>query len=150
VIALQDVAGTIYWSWHIWVVNYDPNTEKTWTNPNNTAYTFMDRNLGANEATLSLASHGLFYQWDRKDPFPSGTKGTAGYAALSHFKGMYTKQYGDPEHFTADDVLESIREPTDFISATRPSPIEGGYNSKREGNWLKNIILRFQWSPTWT
>jgi hypothetical protein len=88
VIAIKGAnTGTIYWSWHIWVVNYDPNKDGTWTNPNNPNYTFMDRNLGATDNQLNVESVGLTYQWGRKDPFPSGCPGAAGYTALSLFKG---------------------------------------------------------------
>jgi hypothetical protein len=116
VIALKDAAGTIYWSWHIWVVNYDPNTEGTWTNPNNTDYTFMDRNLGATAAELSLKGRGLFYQWGRKDPFPGGKEGTAGYAALSNFTGINGTAVRVSSTSTAAALLESIRKPTTFFS----------------------------------
>jgi hypothetical protein len=122
VVALKDVAGIIYWSWHIWVTDY--NGSITWTNPNNTTYTFMDRNLGATEAALSLAGRGLFYQWGRKDPFPGGESGTAGHAALDKFYGM--PDAGSPEVVKvtntatnaagiADGILESIRKPTTFF-----------------------------------
>ena len=63
--------GSVVWSYHIWVTDMD--LTKTWTpNYGSTASkrTFMDRNLGATENTLSVASRGLFYQWGRKDPFP--------------------------------------------------------------------------------
>ncbi|MCI1785929.1 MAG: fibrobacter succinogenes major paralogous domain-containing protein [Bacteroidales bacterium] len=68
-------SGTILWSWHIWVTDYDPdNGGKTYsvTNKGNPActYVFMDRNLGA---TSTMAGNdgtiGLQYQWGRKDPF---------------------------------------------------------------------------------
>jgi hypothetical protein len=100
VIALKDAAGTIYWSWHIWVINDDPTKD---------GYTYMDRNLGATEAELSPAGWGLQYQWNRKDPFPSGRVGTAGYDALGSFNNASTIN-----HTSATDagILESIRNPT--------------------------------------
>ena len=48
VIAMK-VNGKIYWSWHIWCTDYDPNLEEGQQEFN--GYTWMDRNLGA---TLSL------------------------------------------------------------------------------------------------
>ena len=69
-IALKQ-GGVTVWSYHIWVT--DMALTNTWT-PNYgstaTKKTFMDRNLGATENTLSVNSRGLFYQWGRKDPFP--------------------------------------------------------------------------------
>jgi hypothetical protein len=120
VVALKDNDGTIYWSWHIWVTD-DP-TANTWTN---NGYTFMDRNLGATDNQLNLASRGLFYQWGRKDPFPGGKAGTAGYAALSRFKGMpdagnttvaYVANKLKNVDGVAAGIVQSIRQPTTFFS----------------------------------
>jgi hypothetical protein len=118
VIALKS-GNTIYWSWHIWVTAYNPNTGATWTN---NGYTFMDRNLGATEAALSLAGRGLFYQWGRKDPFPGGKEGTAGYAALDKFFGIDQAGAGGTasvtvsnENTKAAGIVESIRKPTTFF-----------------------------------
>ena len=80
-IAAKDAAGTVLWSWHIWI----PATEVT-------ASTFggivnnpmMDRNLGAlvaaeaGEAEPDILSYGLFYTWGRKDPFPAPNVKTSG------------------------------------------------------------------------
>lgn len=70
VIGAYDAGGTMIWSWHIWAVNYNPETSKVLFN----GYNMMDRNLGAlandNSTTDKiLASYGLYYQWGRKDPF---------------------------------------------------------------------------------
>jgi hypothetical protein len=68
-------SGTILWSWHIWVTDYDPdNGGKTYsvTNTGSPActYVFMDRNLGATSAKAGdNGTIGLEYQWGRKDPF---------------------------------------------------------------------------------
>ena len=77
VIAAYDINSQILWSWHIWVTDYDPDTEsngRTYTiiNEANVPYTFMDRNLGALSATAGdPGTFGLSYQWGRKDPFPT-------------------------------------------------------------------------------
>lgn len=70
------VDGKIKWSWHIWVTEpvgqgTDPETGLTW----------MDRNLGAKSDTPLvngaydeaqwIKTLGLYYQWGRKDAFPS-------------------------------------------------------------------------------
>jgi hypothetical protein len=60
-----DTGQTPVWSYHIWVTDYDPAVN-TWTN---NSFTFMDRNLGATEAGLTVAARGFFYQWGRKDLF---------------------------------------------------------------------------------
>jgi hypothetical protein len=122
VIVIKGANGTIYWSWHIWVVDYDPDEDSddvrnegwTWTNPNNPAYTFMDRNLGATDNRFNPASVGLMYQWGRKDPFPSGIAGAAGYAYAGYFKDeqidRMTTTSGN-ERNIRDVILESIRKP---------------------------------------
>ena len=66
-IAVKDAMGAILWSWHIWVVDFDPvATQQKYIS----GATMMDRNLGAlNVISGDVASYGLFYQWGRKDPF---------------------------------------------------------------------------------
>ena len=66
-IAAKDADGTILWSWHIWVADYDPvQTQQTYA----TGAIMMDRNLGATSVIPgTVESYGFFYQWGRKDPF---------------------------------------------------------------------------------
>lgn len=65
VIAAKDAAGTILWSWHIWLTD-QPEEQEYYNN----AGTMMDRNLGATSATPGdVGALGLLYQWGRKDPF---------------------------------------------------------------------------------
>lgn len=114
VVALYDVSSnTIHWSWHIWAIDYDPGAA-TWTN---NGYTFMDRYLGATEAALSLAGRGLLYQWGRKDPFPGGKAGMAGYAALNKFTGL--SGVANPitgVNTAAEGITKSIQNPTFFYT----------------------------------
>lgn len=74
VVAACNADGQILWSWHLWVTAYDP-AKSLYTTPANasgTTWTFMDRNLGATTpAPESFDSHGMIYQWGRKDPFTS-------------------------------------------------------------------------------
>ena len=75
-------SGDILWSWHIWVTDADLDAHlQTWTVHADAAQyssyrdpQLMDRNLGAlTTADFSESgtneSHGLHYQWGRKDPF---------------------------------------------------------------------------------
>ena len=83
------------WSWHLWVTDYNPYVEMTpvdgtyiygvpggeihryvdngitlWGVGGDYARAFMmDRNLGANAVTGDYISHGMYYQYGRKDPF---------------------------------------------------------------------------------
>lgn len=69
VIALM-ANGTIVWSWHIWVTDYDPSA--TFGQSKIGEFTLMDRNIGAlNKTPGDINSQGLSYEWGRKDPFPS-------------------------------------------------------------------------------
>jgi len=81
------IGDDIRWSWHLWVTDYVPKDLVTTvpakyavTNGNVYAYdnsgdgktdfVFMDRNLGALNATVgNVGSKGLYYQGGRKDPF---------------------------------------------------------------------------------
>lgn len=75
-IAAKDADGKIVWSWHIWVVDYDPAMENNQYNSNGRSYKVMDRVLGASQSvpdyndlygTWELAA-GMLYQWGRKEP----------------------------------------------------------------------------------
>ena len=66
-IAALDEAGIIIWSWHIWFLGEEIAELKT-----SGGVIVMDRNLGATSLDPELPeSHGLLYQWGRKDPFPA-------------------------------------------------------------------------------
>ena len=65
VIAAKNSAGTVLWSWHIWMTD-QPKGQVYYRG----AGTMMDRNLGATDTTPgSVKALGLLYQWGRKDPF---------------------------------------------------------------------------------
>lgn len=74
VVAVRNQYGQIKWSWHIWVTDYNPETDETGQHQVN-GFVIMDRNLGAMSATLSATNAsgvvGNYYQWGRKDPFPT-------------------------------------------------------------------------------
>ena len=67
--------ATLLWSWNIWAAEgYDPEA----TAVNADGNVFMDRNLGAVISGLGATGSyepagavGNYYQWGRKDPFPS-------------------------------------------------------------------------------
>jgi len=77
------VNSQVYWSFHIWVTEYNPYEAAGQKLYNMTVspYTktvFMDRNLGAltNVNETNGESRGLYYQFGRKDPFPRGNNWT--------------------------------------------------------------------------
>ena len=102
-----DGTGTLLWSWHIWVTDYNPDPtgnatvltpavkrKQKYTYNNSNQPPMMDRNLGA-IAGFTLAdppkdvldmskANGLDYQWGRKDPFV----GSYSAVAVSVIKGL--------------------------------------------------------------
>lgn len=67
VVAAHNAAGTIVWSWHIWMTDR-PQEIQCLRNGS----VIMDRNLGATESKPGddyYRTFGLLYQWGRKDPF---------------------------------------------------------------------------------
>lgn len=91
-VAAIDADGKTLWSWHIWVTDFDPDAS-AYTTPANeygTTWTFMDRNLGALSASPDdgFATHGLIYQWGRKDPFPAPTGETLLDENYNYIDGM--------------------------------------------------------------
>lgn len=66
VIAATGADGRIIWSWHIWHPSA-PIEELR----NVTGSMMMNMNLGALDCSENkISSHGMLYQWGRKDPFP--------------------------------------------------------------------------------
>ena len=126
VIAVKDAYGTILWSWHIWVVDEEINSEE------GGGLIWMDRNLGAlNNTPGDINNRGLLYQWGRKDPFlPS----RAAYM-VTEFDNIaaanrYNNEVGDGSaqwnyNHPMRNVMEApgnmeyaVRRPTDFLTSS--------------------------------
>lgn len=124
VIALT-VDGEVRWSWHLWVTDYNPdkdlqsNNLKTGPNivdggklyryKNNTGDNiFMDRNLGANSAdkTKGKETHGMYYQWGKKDPMP-------GFAPPNYFPETL---FDLPAEYRENNLAYSIEFPDEYIN----------------------------------
>lgn len=98
VVAIKNSSDEILWSWHIWVVNYDPEDGKYISNDK----TFMERNLGAlNNTKGDIGSKGLLYQWGRKDPF-AGSNSVNGNVAATVYKT--SSSFSFSPIFTPGDV----------------------------------------------
>lgn len=111
------VDDIIRWSWHLWVTDYNPDT-----NPIEGANgaLLMDRNLGASTATAgNIGAHGLLYQWGRKDPFP-------GVASVSQSTTSHNLYKIDGSlvnlNFTtvsvADNLVNSVLNPLTFYTSS--------------------------------
>ncbi|MBP1593049.1 MAG: hypothetical protein H6Q12_67 [Bacteroidetes bacterium] len=88
-ICVKNPAGTILWSWHIWVTDYQPSLPMGGTTYNYNGKTWMDRNVGATSETGGTAI-GLMYEFGRKDPFPGGD-GTTGTAVRKIYDALGTQ-----------------------------------------------------------
>lgn len=145
VVAVKDRSGNVLWSWHIWKTHFSlaeipMQTYKT--NPrimNPSLYynglvsrnlIMMDRNVGA-EAEILYNSDteekvlGLFYQFGRKDPFPSG-KNKRGEISIYDKDGNhldepalrrdnYIKKNSSISTETANIIAYAIAHPLTFI-----------------------------------
>jgi uncharacterized protein (TIGR02145 family) len=112
----------IVWSYHIWVTGYVPEDEKTTSTKS--GLTFMSRNLGALANDLSTDAYGLYYQWGRKDPFPSveNPGGVDGAITLTDTSSDIGK------------VSYSIQHPATFIFASA-SPHDWHYAARQDDLW---------------
>ena len=116
-IAAYNNQDEIVWSWHIWVTENEPanvsnavvystyawNERQIFTNVRVPGYAIMSCNLGAlkNEPAsvdvLDPETHGMLYQWGRKDPFPPAN--TTG-ANDSDYSDTYTGEHYDNDNKT--------------------------------------------------
>lgn len=101
-LAAKNDLGDIIWSWHIWI----PSTTVADIDAGFAGEkAIMDRNLGALVVTpttgTTLASHGLFYQWGRKDPL--GGEKIKGQPSMNKYVEV-----------AAADMGASIKNPTIF------------------------------------
>lgn len=114
VIAVKGADGKVKWSWHIWVTDYDPSVEVG----QNTSggYIFMDRNLGAKSTTPSFEGIdvvGNYYQYGRKDPFPTKNIGWTQVQAYNAAGENITRTTGN-----ATSLVNMIQQP--FMWANTP------------------------------
>ncbi|MBB4037886.1 hypothetical protein GGR21_003807 [Dysgonomonas hofstadii] len=121
------IGGITYWSWHIWVTDYDPETEYKSYN----GLQFMDRCLGATNATFgALGAMGLLYQWGRKDPFPGAATTTS-----STEKVLYS--YVDMIHptVTKSDISTLPVTYNNNLRASIKAPLTFYYSNGSLGDW---------------
>lgn len=94
----------ILWSWHLWVSDFDPNNNDV-DRHGFRHYQFLDRNLGAlTDDASDPKSFGFYYQWGRKDPFPSA------------------KSFGSKEFI---DIFDEYGNKTEIKTESRPGSWDG-------------------------
>ena len=109
-IAVKDASDNILWSWHIWVVDFDPFASSQ-IYPSGAM--MMDRNLGALVSDINdVRSFGFFYQWGRKDPFVGSGDGIK-YGEFAYITGEINNVAKDDNTNT---LSYSILHPDTFIT----------------------------------
>jgi hypothetical protein len=142
-------SGTILWSWHIWVTDYDPNNGgKTYsvTNTGSPActYVFMDRNLGATTAMAGdPGTIGLLYQWGRKDPFTgSSSFNSATEITVYDKNGIgFTFDNKSQTVSSSNNLANSILHPEIFYGGSYGDAIGYDWYTATNSTSLKNYAL---------
>ena len=145
VIAAQDANHNIVWSWHIWVCNgYDPvATAQTYYNKGTMKFgAVMDRNLGATSAAIDdLKSHGLLYQWGRKDPF-LGWNGVEVGEGVPPARAASTLDW--PKQVMSDATTGTIE-----YATAHPTTIIFSGNHSNNGDWYYSSVAHATDNTRW-
>lgn len=110
-IAVKDAAGTILWSWHIWVIADQAIAETDLGYGDGTQ--LMNYNLGALGEPGTPESFGLVYQWGRKDPFVAG--GSLGHSDVATVAGTAWTVTPEMAKVSSDFATQN---PTVFVNVT--------------------------------
>lgn len=193
-IAAYNKNHDIVWSWHIWVTENDPAnvssavTYSTYTwnekgiisNIRVPGYAIMPCNLGAlayepeegeeahnngaYKTKIAPKTHGMLYQWGRKDPFPPSIIGTDGSARVyddnvtgPHYGNANTNEAAvgktsdtdvsklfhsalmtviNPGQADNMEIAYSIKNPTVFICGTKEADKGEEYVSQKPENYV--------------
>lgn len=143
-VAVKDSNGTILWSWHLWFT--DTPQDQLYVNSVGT-FTVQDRNLGATKADAGSGdeykdSHGLLYQWGRKDPFKVDKftyltwKKTSSYSVEDIIKqptslSVAKSTYSSSANWTSQNIIDFWSESGKTIYD--PCPV--GYRVASSGVW---------------
>lgn len=139
----------IVWSWHLWITDYDPNTEYVeYTHSGSTTVTFMTRNLGATVTTArNINSVGFYYQWGRKDPYPN----PGSYAFSNGSRAIRAIYDGNGTQITGIDgnyIANSQADPMENLERTVTDPLIFMYNNTGNLDWYSsddNIRNDYLW-----
>ena len=126
-ICLEDSAGIIQWSWHIWLCNnFDPLASGQVYSSNRI---MMDRNLGALSSQKGdPLSNGLLYQWGRKDPFMGAASINSSIESAST-ADWPSPTWSNQEHGSID---YTIHNPMTFIYSSPGSGGDWHYSGKED------------------
>ena len=119
----------LVWTYHLWVINSDPAAALyEYTNADGVKFSFIDRNLGATDASSAGASSSLYYYWGNMHPYAGGQ--TAVYDIENNALEYTTEETAT---ICSENTLDDIYE----YAFTRPMTFFAS-NTNRTGNyeWL--------------
>ena len=143
VVAAHNAAGTIVWSWHIWMTDR-PQEIQCLRNGS----VIMDRNLGATESKPGkdyYRTFGLLYQWGRKDPFLNFRSTPPGYGEM-YSTGNWTST-------CVHGIENSIKSPMAFciVSQFLDTYEDGDWaHTYRSGDYFRPYPDHTRWQETKT
>jgi hypothetical protein len=121
-VALCNDAGTIVWSYHIWVTTYKPTySGNAWFEHTNVKFWPMAVDLGDEITKTRTNADGLVYEWGRKDPFY--------YNAAKTPQAQWTTVLKDA---TNAKFVELTKYPTRFIYFNSANTIIGEDDENRK------------------
>lgn len=145
VVAMK-VNGEIYWSWHIWCTNYDPDVKGG--QQEFSGHVWMDRNIGVTYNTYNkeggIKSRGVLYQWGRKDPFST----TVGWKVNDPEQTLYdnngeAKTVNKIRVTERNNIPNSVHQPLTFYTS---SDVEIWYASHSYFSDIQNAINPYLWN----
>ena len=163
VIAVKDGSGNALWSWHIWKTSFDlaelnsNHTQTYKTNPrimnpslyNNSLTSrnliMMDRDVGAADNTASntdavAKTFGLYYQFGRKDPFPT-VKDKDGIIEIYDKNGTCIGTDEIIGNCVKNNEIPSYSVMTTMINYTINHPLTFVTSTDGSGNWIYGALL---------
>ena len=136
-----DANGNLIWSWHVWITDFEPESEEGAVDFN--GWTVMARSLGA-RATVApsesgtLESFGLFYQWGRKDPF-------IGAASLNAANGTAAAMYDGSGKRVYMKTAASDSE-TGTLEYATANPLTFVTVAEKDADWVFSGDAAGRWS----
>lgn len=145
VVAAYDSAGTVLWSWHLWLTGGDdPRDGFTLSN----GVEVMGYNLGAwsnpNGSTSTVdiwEGYGLYYQWGRKDPFLRPEYYDCAKSideTVYNASGDYVYIKFKESDATTGNIEYAVKHPITFLTSTE----------ENQGNWLHGNYRTDLWSES--
>lgn len=137
VVGLSDMSGKFYWSWHLWVVDYDPAQPENQYVSN--GVTFMSRNLGdLTGGAVDGYSAPCLYQWGRKDPLAGNNWSEYPWMAGYVYDGVgKTSTSSMPSTCSTDataNMVSSIQSPLKGLK-----DVYGAPNYRYTYDWLSDV-----------